>query len=91
MPEHAEKVEDQAAVGRAESYQRLYRYMNSILTPTKVRVMTSHYVRQFTLPIITRRVMLSNRNRANAYVVSARRTFRLSDPAGETLNRPAAA
>jgi RNA polymerase sigma factor (sigma-70 family) len=92
-----------AALERAQSYQRVYRYMSSILTPTEVRVMTLHYVHEFTLPVITRRLMLSNRSGAKAYIVSARRKFSvlaqdysqhramLSDYAGEMLKRPAAA
>ena len=77
--------------------------MVSILTPMEVRVMTLHYVHEFTLPVITRRLMLSNRSGAKAYIVSARRKFSvlaqdysqhramLSDYAGEILKRPAAA
>jgi RNA polymerase sigma-70 factor, ECF subfamily len=92
-----------AALERAQSYQQVYRYMNSILTPMEVRVMTLHYVHEFTLPVITRRLMLSNRSGAKAYIVSARRKFSvlaqdysqhramLSDYAGEMLKRPAAA
>jgi RNA polymerase sigma factor (sigma-70 family) len=92
-----------AALERAQSYQQVYRYMNSILTPMEVRVMTLHYVHEFTLPVITRRLMLSNRSGAKAYIVSARRKFSVlaqdysqhramrSDYAGELLNRPAAA
>ena len=65
--------------------------------------MTLHYVHEFTLPVITRRLMLSNRSGAKAYIVSARRKFSvlaqdysqhramLSDYAGEILKRPAAA
>jgi RNA polymerase sigma-70 factor (ECF subfamily) len=92
-----------AALERAQSYQQVYRYMSSILTPMEVRVMTLHYVHEFTLPVITRRLMLSNRSGAKAYIVSARRKFSvlaqdysqhramLSDYAGEMLKRPAAA
>jgi RNA polymerase sigma-70 factor (ECF subfamily) len=92
-----------ASLERAQSYQRVYRYMNSILTPMEVRVMILHYVHEFTLPVITRRLMLSNRSGAKAYIVSARRKFSvlaqdysqhramLSDYAGELQKRPAAA
>jgi RNA polymerase sigma-70 factor, ECF subfamily len=92
-----------AALERAQSYQQVYRYMNSILTPMEVRVMTLHYVHEFTLPVITRRLMLSNRSGAKAYIVSARRKFSvlaqdyghhratLSEYAGEIQKRPAAA
>jgi RNA polymerase sigma-70 factor (ECF subfamily) len=92
-----------AALERAESYRQVYSYMSSILTPMEVRVMTLHYVHEFTLPVITRRLMLSNRSGAKAYIVSARRKFSvlaqdysqhramLTDHAGEMLRRPAAA
>jgi RNA polymerase sigma factor (sigma-70 family) len=92
-----------AALERAQSYQQVYGYMSSILTPMEVRVMTLHYVHEFTLPVITRRLMLSNRSGAKAYIVSARRKFSalaqdysyhramLSDYTGEILKRPAAA
>jgi RNA polymerase sigma-70 factor (ECF subfamily) len=101
---HRVTAEDaHAALERAQSYQRVYRYMSSILTPMEVRVMTLHYVHEFTLPVITRRLMLSNRSGAKAYIVSARRKFSvlaqdysqhramLSDYAGEMLKRPEAA
>lgn len=92
-----------AALERAQSYQQVYRYMSSILTPMEVRVIILHYVHEFTLPVITRRLLLSNRSGAKAYIVSARRKFgvlaqdysqhraMLSDYAGEMLKRPAAA
>ncbi len=61
-----------AALERAQSYQQVYRYMSLILTPMEVRVMTLHYVHEFTLPVITRRLlMLSNRSGAKARIVSA--------------------
>ena len=92
-----------SALERVESYQQVFRYMNSILTPMEVTVMTLHYVHEFTLPVITRRLMLANRSGAKAYIVSARRKFsalaqehsqhkvRLSDYAGEPLKHPVAA
>jgi RNA polymerase sigma-70 factor (ECF subfamily) len=92
-----------ASLERAQSYQQVYRYMSSILTPMEVRVMTLHYVHEFTLPVITRRLVLLNRSGAKAYIVSARRKFSvlaqdysqhramLGDYAGELLKRPAAA
>jgi len=91
------------AIERAQSYRQVFRYISAILTPLEVRVITLHYVHEFTLPAITRHLMLSNRSGAKAYIVSARRKFSASiqDPeqyrnkfradAGETLRRSAAA
>jgi RNA polymerase sigma factor (sigma-70 family) len=93
----------QADLERAESYQQMFKYISSVLTPLEVRVMTLHYVHDFTLAAITRQLMLSNRSGAKAYIVSARRKFsalaqdysqhqgKLSEYAAEILKRPAAA
>lgn len=92
-----------ADLERAESYRQVFAYISSVLTPMEVRVITLHYVHEFTLAAITRQLMLSNRSGAKAYIVSARRKFsvlaqdyaqhrgRLSEYAGELLRRPAAA
>jgi RNA polymerase sigma factor (sigma-70 family) len=91
------------AIEQAQSYQRVFRYISAILTPLEVRIITLHYVHEFTLSAITRHLMLSNRSGAKAYIVSARRKFsalfqypeqyknKLRADAGETSKRTAAA
>ena len=64
------------ALERTQSYEQLYRFLHSILTPMEVTVMTLHYVHDLTLPAITRRLMLSNRSGAKAYLVSIRRKLK---------------
>ena len=61
---------------RTQSYQQVFRFLYSILTPMEVKVMTLHYVDDLTLPAITRRLRLSNRSGAKAYIVSTRRKLK---------------
>jgi RNA polymerase sigma-70 factor (ECF subfamily) len=62
---------------RTQSFQQVFRFLSSILTPMEVRVMTLHYVHDLTLPAITRHLMLSNASGAKAYIVSARRKLKV--------------
>jgi RNA polymerase sigma-70 factor (ECF subfamily) len=64
------------ALERTQSNQQVFRFLRSILTPMEVRVMMLHYVHDLTLPAITRRLVLSNRSGAKAYIVSARRKLK---------------
>lgn len=62
-----------ALLERAEGAERMFSFLNSILNPTEVHVLSLHYVDELSLPAITRRLMLRNSSGAKAYLVSARR------------------
>jgi len=65
------------ALEQAESFRNLYRTISGILTPLEVQVLWLHYGHDLTLEAITRRLLLSNRSGAKAFIVSAKRKLKL--------------
>jgi RNA polymerase sigma factor (sigma-70 family) len=65
------------ALEKAQSFQNFYRTISAILTPIEIRVLWLHYGHDLTLTSITRRLLLSNRSGAKAYIVSAKRKLNL--------------
>jgi RNA polymerase sigma factor (sigma-70 family) len=65
------------ALESAESFRNLYRTISGILTPVEVQVLWLHYGHDLTLETITRRLVLSNRSGAKAFIVSAKRKLKL--------------
>lgn len=70
------KEDTHSALEGAQSFQQVFRWIKTILTPMEVRVMTLHYAHELTLPAITRQLMLSNQSGAKAYIVSAQRKLK---------------
>ena len=70
-------LETHSKLEDAEAFRNIYRVISSILTPMEVRVLCLHYAHDLTLASITRRLMLSNRSGAKAYIVSAKRKLKL--------------
>jgi RNA polymerase sigma-70 factor (ECF subfamily) len=67
-----------SAIVRADEYDRMYRWLRTILNPIEVNVFSLHYVDELSLPLITRKLMLSNASGAKAFIVSARRKLKSS-------------
>jgi RNA polymerase sigma factor (sigma-70 family) len=65
------------ALEDAEAFQNILRAISSILTPVEVRVLWLHYGYELTLDSITRKLLLSNRSGAKAFIVSAKRKLKL--------------
>jgi RNA polymerase sigma factor (sigma-70 family) len=70
-------MESHIALEKAQSFQNIYRFVSSILTPMEARVLWLHYGHDLTLASITRQLLLSNRSGAKAYIVSAKRKLNL--------------
>ncbi len=75
----AEQLPDVRALDPYEALERdqlcrlMWDLISATLDPIEVRVMTLHYGQEVPLATITRRLSLSNRSGAKAYIVSARR------------------
>jgi len=65
------------ALERAESFANTYRTICSILTPIEAKVLWLHYGHDLTLSSITRKLLLTNRSGAKAFIVSAKRKLKL--------------
>jgi RNA polymerase sigma factor (sigma-70 family) len=65
------------ALENAESFRNLHRTISGILTPLEIQVLWLHYGHDLTLDAITRRLVLSNRSGAKAFIVSAKRKLKL--------------
>ncbi len=61
------------AIERDQLCRLMWDLIAATLDPIEVRVMTLHYGQEVPLATITRRLSLSNRSGAKAYIVSARR------------------
>jgi RNA polymerase sigma-70 factor (ECF subfamily) len=72
----ASNEDTHSALEGAESFQQVFRWVKSILTPMELKVITLHYAHDLTLPAITRQLMLSNPSGAKAYIVSAQRKLK---------------
>jgi RNA polymerase sigma factor (sigma-70 family) len=70
-------LDSHLALEKAQSFENIYRIINSILTPLEVRILWMHYGDDLTLSSITRQLLLSNRSGAKAYIVSAKRKLNL--------------
>jgi RNA polymerase sigma-70 factor, ECF subfamily len=66
-------LEPHEALEKKELYRRMWDLISQTLDPMETRVMTLHYGQEVPLDTISRRLSLSNRSGAKAYIVSARR------------------
>ena len=79
------RAEDaQSVIERTQAYQHTFDFLRSLLTPLEIQVIVLHHVHEMTLSAITRKLRLSNRSGAKAYIVSAKRKLKpLCDDASE--------
>ncbi len=60
-------------IADSQTFEAMWRLINTTLTPLEARVMALHYGHGLPLALITRELTLSNPSGAKAYIVNARR------------------
>jgi RNA polymerase sigma-70 factor (ECF subfamily) len=66
-------LETYRGLERDEAFRRVWKVIQSALTPTEARVMVLHYGHGLALDLITRQMAFTNPSGAKAYIVNAKR------------------
>lgn len=71
-------LEPYEAIEKQQLYRLMWELISRTLDPIEARVMALHYGQEVPLAAISRRLSLSNRSGAKAYIVSARRKLNVA-------------